>query len=93
MELFDILLEKRKVDDDKLMVAFENIEEGFAVPAKKDKEDNSVEAQANQQFQALWAPVLQRFEPEELDYIFNILFPQEQQKMKDEDMVEKGYAI
>ena len=30
-ELFDILLEKRKVDtdDDKLMVSFENIEEGL----------------------------------------------------------------
>ena len=95
-ELFDILLEKRKVDtdDDKLMVSFENIEEGFAMPATKEgKEDNSIEAQANKQMEELYAPVLKRFKPEELDYMFNVLFPQDQLDMRNRDMVKKGYAI
>tara|TARA_R110000824_G_scaffold359732_4_gene547321 strand:- start:2290 stop:2670 length:381 start_codon:yes stop_codon:yes gene_type:complete len=95
-ELFDLLLEKRKVDsdDDKLMISFENIEEGFAVTSTKEgKEDNSIEAQAKKQMEELYAPVLKRFKPEELDFIFNVLFPQEQEEMRHRDMVKKGYAI
>tara|TARA_Y100000310_G_scaffold214559_1_gene215452 strand:- start:2 stop:301 length:300 start_codon:yes stop_codon:yes gene_type:complete len=96
-KLFDVLLENRKIeeDDDKLIVAFRNIEEGFAMPMDKSDEnkDTSIEAQAERQFQELYSIVLQRFTPEELDYVFNILIPQEKKELENEDMLAKGYVI
>jgi hypothetical protein len=96
-KLFDVLLENRKVDEDsnKYSVAFENIEEGFILPVDKeeDDEDTSIEAQANRQFKELYSMVLERFTPDELDYIFNFLIPQEQREMKNRELVERGYEI
>lgn len=97
-KLFDVLLENRKVDDDsnKYAVAFENIEEGFILPVDKeeeDGEDTSIEAQAKSQFKELYSMVIQRFTPDELDYIFNILIPEEQREMRNRELVERGYKI
>jgi len=94
-KLFDVLLENRKVDADsnKYAMAFENIEEGFVVPKEEIKEDNSMEAQANQMLQELYEPILQRFTEGELDYIANELIPNEIKKFRNEKMEDQGYKI
>ena len=94
-KLFDVLLENRKVDEEssKYAMAFENIEEGFVVPKEEIEEDNSMEAQANQMLDEMYAPILERFSEGELDYIINDLIPDEMKKFRNEKMKDQGYKI
>ena len=75
-------------------MAFENIEEGFVVPKEEmEEEDNSMEAQANQMLDEMYAPILERFSKGELDYIINDLIPDEMKKFRNEKMKDQGYKI
>ena len=96
-KLFDVLLENRKVDEEsnKYLMAFENIEEGFAVPKEtmSAEEDNSQEAQSKRMLDDLYAPILERFTDGEMYYIINELLPNEMKKFRDEKMKDQGYKI
>ena len=96
-KLFDVLLENRKVDEEssKYLMAFENIEEGFAVPKETmpSEEDNSQEAQSKRMLDDLYAPILERFTEGEIEYIINDLIPNEMKKFRDEKMKDQGYPI
>tara|TARA_R110000824_G_scaffold236036_1_gene424811 strand:+ start:245 stop:538 length:294 start_codon:yes stop_codon:yes gene_type:complete len=93
--LFDVLSEKRKVDEDtdKYSVALKNIEEGFIVKnTKEPEEDNSIEAQAKRQLEEMYSIVFERFSEEELKYVFEELLPNARAELRNTLRKEQGYT-
>ena len=92
--LFDVLLEKKKGEEPahKYSVALGDIEVGFIVPKEEQgEEDNSVEAQANAALKEVYAPIIERFSDQELEYIIHVMIPNEQANLRKQAARDRGF--